>query len=146
VLKFNTLLITNVAKKVNSSHVSKCRVFCSVADKLCDGCIGLIPTSFYNCTQCNFFLHSKCIQLPKNKWHPLHRHSLTLFSQQSIYVLGFFSCKACQRLNNGFPYRCGTCSFDFDLQCCSIPETLNHEGHQHSLFLAVNSNRRCHVL
>jgi hypothetical protein len=30
VLKFNTLVIANVAKKVNSSHVSKCRVFCSV--------------------------------------------------------------------------------------------------------------------
>jgi hypothetical protein len=29
VLKFNTLIIANVAKKVNSSHVSKCRVFCS---------------------------------------------------------------------------------------------------------------------
>jgi hypothetical protein len=29
VLKFNTLLIANVAKKVNSRHVSKCRVFCS---------------------------------------------------------------------------------------------------------------------
>jgi hypothetical protein len=29
VLKFNTLVIANVAKKMNSSHVSKCRVFCS---------------------------------------------------------------------------------------------------------------------
>jgi hypothetical protein len=116
-----------------------------LGDKLCDGCTGLISTSFYSCTQCNFFLHSKCVQLPKNKWHPLHRHSLTLFSQQSIYVLGFFSCKACQCLSNGFSYRCGTCSFNFDLQCCSISETLNHERHQHSLFLAVNSNRRCHV-
>jgi hypothetical protein len=29
VLECNTLLIANVAKKVNSSHVSKCRVFCS---------------------------------------------------------------------------------------------------------------------
>jgi hypothetical protein len=39
-----------------------------------------------------------------------------------------------------------TCvDFYLDLQCCSIPETLRHEGHEHSLFLAVNSNRRCHV-
>jgi hypothetical protein len=30
VLKFNTLVIANVTKKVNSSHISKCRVFCSV--------------------------------------------------------------------------------------------------------------------
>jgi hypothetical protein len=29
VLKFNTLVIANVAKKVNSNHVSKCRIFCS---------------------------------------------------------------------------------------------------------------------
>ncbi|XP_059460249.1 uncharacterized protein LOC132189523 [Corylus avellana] len=117
-----------------------------VDDKLCDGCTGLISIPFYSCTQCDFFLHSKCAQLPNNKRYPLHPHLLTLSTTQSIYKLGSFSCKACQRLSNGFIYRCGTCDFDFDLQCCLIPETLNHKGHQHSLFLAINSNRRrCHV-
>ncbi|XP_059460275.1 uncharacterized protein LOC132189550 [Corylus avellana] len=110
----------------------------------CDGCKGLIFTPFYSCIQCNFFLHSKCAQLSKNKRHPLHPHLLTLFSKSS-FVLGSFSCKACQRLSNGFAYGCGMCGFYFDLQCCSIPETLKHEGHQHSLSLAVNSSRRCHV-
>jgi hypothetical protein len=32
VLKYNTLLIANVAKKVNSCHVSKCCVFCSACN------------------------------------------------------------------------------------------------------------------
>ncbi|XP_059460245.1 uncharacterized protein LOC132189520 [Corylus avellana] len=115
-------------------------------DELCDGCIRPISTPFYSCTQCNFFLHNKCVQLPKYKQHPLHPHPLTLSSAQSISSLGSLSCDACQRLNTGFIYVCLTCHLTFDLQCCSIPKTLKHEGHQHPLFLAVNSNRRrCHV-
>ncbi|XP_059460246.1 protein VACUOLELESS GAMETOPHYTES-like [Corylus avellana] len=114
-------------------------------DELCDGCVQLISTPFYSCTQCNFLLHSRCAQLPRNKWHPLHPHSLILISIRSKYYFASFSCKACQRLSNGFSYVCGTCYFGFDLQCCSIPKTMKHEGHQHSLSLAVDSNRRCHV-
>jgi hypothetical protein len=111
-----------------------------VDDKFCNSCKGQISTPFYSCTVYDFFLHSRCTQLPRNKRHPLHPHSLTLVWRR------VFTCEACQRHKSGFAYRCGTCHFDFDLQCCSIPETLKHEGHQHPLFLAVNFNRRrCHV-
>jgi hypothetical protein len=113
-------------------------------DKLCDGCMGLISTPFYNCTQCCFFLHNRCAQLPNKKRHQLHQNQLTLVSQVP-YIGGLFSCDACGRLNCGFTYRCDTCTFDLDLRCCSISETLQHEGHQHFLFLSVNSSKRCHV-
>ncbi|XP_059460241.1 uncharacterized protein LOC132189517 [Corylus avellana] len=110
-----------------------------VDDKFCNGCKGLISTPFYSCTQCDFFLHSRCAQLPRNKRHPLHPHSLNL------YIFGQFLCNACQRYRSGFTYSCGMCRFNFDLQCCSIPETLKHEGHQHPFSLAGNSNRICSV-
>ncbi|XP_059460243.1 uncharacterized protein LOC132189518 [Corylus avellana] len=110
-------------------------------DRLCDGCTRLISTPFYSCTQCDFFLHSKCAQLPHYKQHPLHPHVLKLI----IYGHRQFQCTACKRCMSGFGYNCPSCGFLFDLQCCSIPETLKHEGHQHPLFLAVDSNRICSV-
>ncbi|XP_059460235.1 uncharacterized protein LOC132189510 [Corylus avellana] len=112
-------------------------------DELCDGCMELISTPFYSCTQCNFFLHGRCAQLPRKKQHLLHQHQLTLSQGPSFGKL--FCCDACERLNGGFTYRCDACRFNLDLQCCSIPETLRHKGHEHSLFLAINSNRKCHA-
>jgi hypothetical protein len=112
--------------------------------KFCDGCMEFISTPFYSCTQCNFFLHSRCARLPRKKQHILHQHQLTLVSQVP-YNNGLFICDACSKYRHGFAYRCDMCNFDLDLQCCSISETLKHEGHQHSLFLAVKSNKRCHV-
>jgi hypothetical protein len=109
--------------------------------KFHDGCKGRISTPFYSCAPCDFFLHNRCAQLPKNKRHPLHPHSLFLIN----FGPNVFTCKACQRNRSGFTYFCATCDFLFDLQCCSIPETLKHEGHQHPLSLAINSNRRCHI-
>ncbi|XP_062163723.1 uncharacterized protein LOC133870579 [Alnus glutinosa] len=116
-----------------------------VKDMLCDGCVELISAPFYSCIQCNFFLHSRCAKLPRKKGlFLLHQHELTLFSHVS-YNNGLFICDACNRLSNGFAYRCRICNFKVGLQCCSISKILKHKSHQHSLFLAVNSNRRCHV-
>lgn len=112
-------------------------------DKLCDGCMGLISTPFYSCTECSFLLHSRCARLPRKKRLELHPHQLTLISQAPFFN-GLFTCAACKRLSGGFAYRCDTSYFFLDLQCCSVPNTLEHEGHQHTLFLAVNSNRRCY--
>ncbi|XP_062165974.1 uncharacterized protein LOC133872481 isoform X1 [Alnus glutinosa] len=109
-------------------------------DKLCDGCMHfIISVPFYNCTQCNFFLHTTCAQLPKQKKHILHQHTLALLSC-APYAGGLFSCNACGRLRHGFTYRCDTCHFDMDVQCCSVPKTLGHEGHQHSLFLPLGTD------
>jgi hypothetical protein len=115
-----------------------------VEDTLCDGCLGLISPPFYHCIQCNFFLHSKCVQLPRKKKFLFHEHELTLASDSDDS--GLFPCGACERPSNGLSYRCDTCYWTyFDLQCCSLSQILKHKGHQHSLFLAINSNRKCHV-
>jgi hypothetical protein len=114
-------------------------------DKLCDGCMHfIISAPFYNCTQCKFTLHTTCAQLPKNKKHILHQHTLTLLPA-APYLGGLFYCRACGHFRHGFTYRCDPCSYGLDVQCCSVPETLKHDGHQHSLFLLARSNKNCNA-
>ncbi|KAG2706701.1 hypothetical protein I3760_05G115800 [Carya illinoinensis] len=126
-------------------------------DKICEGCMLSISPPFYSCEQCNFFLHGSCTILPSKKQQPFfHKHPLTLLSQATS-PSGIFRCVACWRLQHGFCYRCDLCdSYEMDVQCSSLPETLKHEGHQHSLFIALNRDRiicngcydekRCHCL
>ncbi|XP_059462654.1 uncharacterized protein LOC132191579 [Corylus avellana] len=112
-------------------------------DKLCDGCMHFIFSApFYNCMECNFFLHTTCAHLPKAKKHILHQHTLTLLPN-APYLGGLFFCNACGDNHHGFTYRCNTCEYDLDVQCCLVPETLKHDGHQHSLFLPASSNKNC---
>lgn len=113
--------------------------------KFCDGCSLLISAPFYHCEQCNnFFLHKRCAKLPTVKKHLLHPHPLTLLSQ-SPYPGGLFRCRACKGFRNGFTYRCEECYYNLDLQCSSVPGTLEHKGHKHSLFLALNSSQVCNA-
>jgi hypothetical protein len=111
-------------------------------DKLCDGCMHfIISAPFFNCTQCKFTLHTTCVQLPENKKHILHQHTLTLLPHVPNFS-GVFICGACGHFHHGFAYICDSCKYSLDIQCCSLPETLKH-GHQHSLFLPARSNKNC---
>jgi hypothetical protein len=119
-----------------------------VDDMRCEACMQLIVflTPFYGCTQCNFFLHIRCAKLPSTiRRAAFHEHSLTLFSRASS-TDGLFWCAACRRSRHGFTYRCDECSwYNLDVQCCLIPETLEHGGHQHSLFFAIKSLETCNA-
>jgi hypothetical protein len=113
--------------------------------KLCDGCMHfIISAPFYNCTRCNFFLHTTCAQLPKEKKHIIHRHRLT-FLPHAPSNDGVFTCGACGHSCHGFVYRCDVCNYHLDAQCSSISETLKHKGHQHSLILAIISSKKCNA-
>ncbi|XP_041011240.1 uncharacterized protein LOC121255007 [Juglans microcarpa x Juglans regia] len=111
-------------------------------DKICEGCMLSISPPFYSCEQCNFFLHGSCtILLPKTQLPLFHEHPLTLLSQAPS-PSGIFLCFACERLQHGFCYRCDLSDYyQMDIQCASLPETLKHEGHQHSLFIGLNRDR-----
>ncbi|XP_062146785.1 uncharacterized protein LOC133854566 [Alnus glutinosa] len=119
-------------------------------DKLCQGCMEfIISVPFYSCVHCNFFLHTRCSVLPtKIQQYRLHNfHQLTLLSRANTKGDVFF-CELCSRGHCGFTYKCDNCSTyslkQICVQCGSIPDTLKHEGHQHSLFLALRySNRKC---
>ncbi|XP_059446467.1 uncharacterized protein LOC132178015 [Corylus avellana] len=148
-LATNAMLVEVAGKIKHFSHDQHHLILSNeelMGDKLCDGCMKLISTPFYSCTQCNFFLHIRCAQLPKRKRYQHHDHPLTLNSQGPL-IGGLFRCHACDNVRHGFTYTCDMCRCELylDVHCCSIPETLKHEGHQHSLFLAINSNQRCHV-
>ncbi|KAG6712592.1 hypothetical protein I3842_05G110800, partial [Carya illinoinensis] len=115
-------------------------------DKICEGCMLSITPPFYSCEQCNFFMHGSCTILPSKKQQPFcHKHPLTLLSQAPS-PSGIFQCVTCWRLQHGFCYGCDCCTsgldlYDFykmDVQCSSLREALKHEGHQHSLSIALN--------
>ncbi|XP_059442048.1 uncharacterized protein LOC132174403 [Corylus avellana] len=120
-------------------------------DKLCQGCTELIiSVPFYSCAQCNFFLHTRCTKLPRTiKQHRLSNfHTLTLLPQAPTKSAVFF-CNICSRHHRGFTYNNPQYSSPWrfiDVQCGSIPETLEHEGHEHPFCLAQDSkNRKCKV-
>ncbi|TYH82144.1 hypothetical protein ES332_D02G037600v1 [Gossypium tomentosum] len=112
-------------------------------DSQCDGCTRPISTPFYSCEQCKFFLHKDCAELPKEMPHPFHKHLLTLLNSRNDY--GYSWCRACRRLYQGFSYRCyeGDCSFQIDIQCMLLSDTLKHPSHEHSLFLVHNEGTSC---
>jgi hypothetical protein len=109
--------------------------------KRCEACIQFIlSTPFYSCAQCNFFLHYRCTKLPATiKRGLIHNHPLTLLPQD-VNASGLFWCGACERYHHGFVYTCDECKwYNLDVQCCLIPEILEHKGHQHSLNLVIAS-------
>jgi hypothetical protein len=114
--------------------------------KRCEACIQhIISTPFYGCAQCNFFLHYRCTKLPATiKRGQFHEHLLTLLSHD-VNASGLFWCNACGRDHDGFVYGCDKCKwYKLDVKCCLIPEIIEHEGHQHSLYLlAIESSETC---
>ncbi|KAL1181238.1 hypothetical protein V6Z11_A02G034900 [Gossypium hirsutum] len=108
-------------------------------DSQCDGCTRPISTPFYSCEQCKFFLHKDCAELPKQMPHPFHKHLLALSNSHDMF--GYSCCNACGRWYQGFSYRCyeGNCSFEIDIQCILLLDTLKHQSHEHSLFLVHNN-------
>ncbi|XP_059439995.1 uncharacterized protein LOC132172501 [Corylus avellana] len=106
-------------------------------EEKCDGCLWPVDPPFYTCTQWRFFLHKYCVELPRKKSHPLHRHPLTLLPEPP-YVPSF-CCNACGRDCNGFVYRCDRCNFDLDVHCSLISDKFIHEGHDHRLVLSCSS-------
>jgi hypothetical protein len=111
-------------------------------NNLCEACMQLICAPFYSCEQCNFFLHSTCARLPLKKRLPNHPHLFTLYPCGSD--LGKTAhCFTCHRRSHGFFYKCSEGECSIDIRCCLIPKPLEHEGHQHSLFLAPSSDQLC---
>ncbi|XP_021905963.1 uncharacterized protein LOC110820696 [Carica papaya] len=109
--------------------------------KGCDGCGLPVSSPFYSCEGCDFFLHKTCAELPRNKLYPFHQHTLTLLPK-SPHSNRVFSCNVCSIYSNGFSYNCESCSFDLDLRCSSISDTLTHQAHEHSLFVFFQDDRK----
>jgi hypothetical protein len=116
--------------------------------KLCEGCTEIIISApFYSCAHCQFFLHTRCAELPMTieQHRLLHYRTLTLLPRATTKS-GVFFCSICSRHHRGFtyniPYEMDWRWYFFDVQCCSIPETLKHEGHLHTFYLALDPKKR----
>ncbi|KAI5560564.1 hypothetical protein BDE02_16G055400 [Populus trichocarpa] len=112
-------------------------------DPKCDGCMLPIFTPFYSCTECNFFLDKACIGLPRKKYWQYDRHPLILIL--NTWEEDPFQCAICEQYCHGFSYNCDRCHSFLDVRCFkSTKDSIEHGGHEHPLYLAVESeNRHC---
>lgn len=92
-----------------------------------------------------FVLHKFCAELPRQKWHPLHHHLLTLYMNPYGSITKVI-CNACARSYYGFSYNCHKCIFDLDVNCSLTSDRLTHDGHEHPLILSsATSSGKCSV-
>ncbi|KAL4271804.1 hypothetical protein GQ457_13G028440 [Hibiscus cannabinus] len=102
-------------------------------NKCCDGCLLPISTTFYYCSQCKFYLHKVCAELPKVKhvWHHICRQPLVLTSNE------YFWCVKCDHPSTSFSYKCEECDIYTCLRCviALIPGARTCLGHKHNPFL-----------
>ncbi|CAA7028424.1 unnamed protein product [Microthlaspi erraticum] len=115
------------------NHYLRLKKYDGIRDpkRQCRACIRPIMShDFYNCIECDFFLHQVCANLPKKLDHALHRHPLFLVDSSGPNI----TCSACSRCSTGFKYICKEygCRRDFqlDINCVLVPECLTHKGHE----------------
>ncbi|KAK9275454.1 hypothetical protein L1049_022721 [Liquidambar formosana] len=104
-------------------------------------------TPTYGCTQCKYFIHKSCAELPRQiQYHPLHPlHPLTLYPSNP-YESTICRCHACLHTTDGFAFHCAACKFDLDVDCAFLVPTVKYEGHSHLLALVEkmhHPNRKC---
>ncbi|KAH1096093.1 hypothetical protein J1N35_013014 [Gossypium stocksii] len=110
-------------------------------NKCCDGCLLPISDLFYYCTQCDFFLHKVCAELPKVKqvWHHHCQSSLVLTSNE------VFECNASDYWSKAFAYKCEGCEKRTCLRCiiAFTPGVHTCVGHKHPVYLDIGGQGRC---
>nr|TKR66039.1 hypothetical protein D5086_0000314880 [Populus alba] len=101
----------------------------------CSGCKLKISGWIYACTQCNYFLHVSCSQMPQQITHPYHQNHVLSLLSTPMYPGDLFNCDACGKQGNGFSYNCGTCNIYIHTTCAAMPLVLTHLSHHHQLNL-----------
>ncbi|KAL1222146.1 Protein VACUOLELESS GAMETOPHYTES [Cardamine amara subsp. amara] len=115
------------------------------AEKQCQACILPINSrDFYNCIQCEFFLHEVCAGLLRKLDHALHKHPLVLLPYpETDYSLN--GCLVCCRESSGFRYKCSkeNCVLgnkaQIDVRCVLVPDYFTHKAHEHPIFISTSS-------
>ncbi|XP_027080687.2 uncharacterized protein [Coffea arabica] len=103
---------------------------------VCYGCQEQISDSTaYCCFRCDFFLHKRCAELPRQIRHPMHsQHDLVLL-RNPTYFSGGCSCNACGQGGwKYFTYHCSLCKFDLDVSCAILDQReIKLDCHDHPL-------------
>ncbi|XP_052487882.1 uncharacterized protein LOC105784731 [Gossypium raimondii] len=108
-------------------------------DRKCDGCMLPISNIFYYCSECPFFLHKTCAELPRIKQHWFRQSNATLNFDS------FLQCDFCCRRCSGFFYKIEGYK-DMCLRCAKVADIIECEGHQHFLFFISNTGRNVMVV
>ncbi|KAE8677645.1 Ubiquitin carboxyl-terminal hydrolase family protein [Hibiscus syriacus] len=111
----------------------------NLMEKYCDGCVLPVSNPFYHCSQCDFFLHKECAELPMEKqlWFHICQRFLILVADH------IFRCGLCRSECNGFSYRCKECDIYYCLHCATRSYTIEHPSHEHPLYYDRNHKGRC---
>ncbi|PPD79621.1 hypothetical protein GOBAR_DD23453 [Gossypium barbadense] len=109
--------------------------------KQCDGCLLPIVTSYYCCSQCDFFLHKTCVELPVKKHFWFH------YCQRLLKLTSgcIFQCDICGYLTSGFAYICDKCEGSLCLRCSLVSDMSRSQGHEHRIypFLSEHVDQVC---
>ncbi|KAJ0027775.1 hypothetical protein Pint_36405 [Pistacia integerrima] len=98
----------------------------------CFGCEELVLGPSYNCSQCNFFLHKTCAELPLKIKHPFHRkHPLVLILDTSNVGWRRPACFFCNESCRRFAYSCSNCACYLDIKCATLSCVIEPEAHEH---------------
>ncbi|XP_028057059.1 uncharacterized protein LOC114261054 [Camellia sinensis] len=105
-------------------------------DQNCIGCtkpiLGIDP--IYSCNECSLFLHKSCAELPKETNHPAHpQHPLSLLFEPHLTQ----KCDSCFENWGNLLYYCSLSEFKLDIHCATLPNTIEHIGHNHPLPLQL---------
>ncbi|KAA8518178.1 hypothetical protein F0562_015652 [Nyssa sinensis] len=102
---------------------------------ICDVCQGDWKSFTYRCFQCDFDIDIICASLMERKIeHKSHKHPLTPMRRPALLF-----CSACGTKHEGIFYFCTSCGhFWIHRDCASLPSTVKHSDHDHSLTLAYS--------
>lgn len=79
----------------------------------------------YGCDPCRIYLHKTCAQMPRQIQHVLHRHPLTVTTNDGERGR---TCDACQKYLHGHIYKCDSCDFVLDFDCATLQSRVVSEG------------------
>ncbi|KAG8490284.1 hypothetical protein CXB51_015950 [Gossypium anomalum] len=105
-------------------------------DQKCDGCVLSVSTLFYYCSECPFFLHKTCAELPRIKQHWFHQSNSTLYFNKVQY------CDFCNQSCSGFFYKIDKW-WHMCIRCAKVADIIECEGHQHFLFYDFKRREKC---
>ncbi|KAK8350299.1 hypothetical protein V6Z12_A06G199400 [Gossypium hirsutum] len=140
VVHVNCVLEDGYLYEIEHFHRQHCLVLADKMeeeiDRKCDGCMLSISTLFYYCSECPFFLHKTCTELPKIKTHWFHQWKATLNFE------GFKKCEFCMRYCSGFFYNIGG-AWKMCIRYAKVADIIEYEGHQHFLFYDFKCKEKC---
>ncbi|GKV34571.1 hypothetical protein SLEP1_g42933 [Rubroshorea leprosula] len=109
-----------------------------IKDICCDGCIQPISsTKFYYCTECDYSLHKRCVDLARKTRQWSLKTTLTLHYNH------FFVCNWCGFFSSGFGYQPKYSLSMMCIRCFEVPENFTDRGHKHPLFFHRKYKGKC---